>query len=401
MENMIDRLIREFLQTIQTLPENEIFIGLIFAGGISTLMYLSRGIPRLIIHKLKNTFALQITFPTGTTNKVLEFIESLPTVIGPKSFDISMGMGGSEKRLGSGIHLRRYGHVLLYSKVTIKYSEYIGDRYIELHVSLITKRRSILDSFLEDLHDFHYKGSLKIFVPDGFRWRLQKATNPREWDTLVFPNTIKEDVVNDIKWWKSAQSTYERLGIPYRRGYLFYGEPGTGKSSLITLLGTYLTNGIYYFDLRSPRSNEQLLELFSEVAPNSLVVIEDIDTFFDQESRGLDVSEVKNLQNEPKRDSVSFSSLLNVLDGLLASENFILIFTTNHPEKLNSALIRPGRIDRKFKFEKLDFSSLKTMAQLYGCDLDDSTLYSWVPISPAEAQVRLLSTSEVIKNENT
>jgi chaperone BCS1 len=135
-----------------------------------------------------------------------------------------------------------------------------------------------------------------------------------------------------------SKKWYTDRGIPYKRGYLLYGPPGNGKTSLCKALASEFNIDILILnlaDLNDGNANDTIASI-SEVAKGdtpSMVVIEDVDSFV--EGRKV------------KKKGLSFSTLLNIFDGVISSEGTILFLTTNIVENLDPALIRPGRIDIK------------------------------------------------------
>jgi chaperone BCS1 len=124
------------------------------------------------------------------------------------------------------------------------------------------------------------------------------------------------------------------LGIPWRRGYLLHGPPGTGKTSVAYALAGELQLKLCTLSLTNPKLNDHsIADLLQRTPPRSLILIEDIDAFFNAREK------------QDARIEVSFSGLLNALDGVAAQEGRIIVLTTNHRERLDPALIRPGRID--------------------------------------------------------
>jgi len=123
---------------------------------------------------------------------------------------------------------------------------------------------------------------------------------------------------------------YLERGIPYRRGYLLHGPPGTGKSSLITAIAGEIKMNVYVINLGSKSlTDELLIDVMSEAPSRCILLLEDIDAC-------LETSESAKL---------TLSGLLNAIDGIVAQQGRILFMTTNTIEKLPPALIRPGRID--------------------------------------------------------
>ena len=140
-------------------------------------------------------------------------------------------------------------------------------------------------------------------------------------------------LLEDARRFLVRQAWYAERGVPWRRGYLFHGQPGTGKTSLIRALASELDLDLAALDLSMPELNDSgLRDLLGSLPKRAALVLEDIDTV----APGRD----------PKTDRrLSLSGLLNALDGLGAAEGRLMFMTSNHPERLDPALIRPGRID--------------------------------------------------------
>jgi chaperone BCS1 len=155
----------------------------------------------------------------------------------------------------------------------------------------------------------------------------------------VLPAGQLEDLITDARLFLEGRQWYLERGIPYRRGYLLYGPPGTGKSSAVVAVASALGMDIAVLNLNSVALDDnELSELLADTPTNSIVLIEDIDCAF-----------VARQAGDEKSNKVTFSGLLNAMDGVAAGEGRILFATTNHVERLDPALIRPGRIDRRME----------------------------------------------------
>ena len=131
----------------------------------------------------------------------------------------------------------------------------------------------------------------------------------------------------------SNQNFYIERGVPWRLGILLHGPPGNGKTSLVNALAYELNLALGILNLTVDQiSDNTLLELLGN-CNGMIVVIEDVDSLFNKRSK------------DEAGKSISFSGLLNAIDGIAAGGGRIIIMTTNHIEKLDSALIRGGRID--------------------------------------------------------
>lgn len=173
--------------------------------------------------------------------------------------------------------------------------------------------------------------ALHIHVSDY--WRAAGFVARRPVSSIMCDDDRVERLVKDVRWFFEAQSWYMQRGVPWRRGYLLHGPPGTGKSSVIRAVASEVDLSLATIDIgRSSLTDDALAEALVEAPERSLLVIEDIDAVF---SSGRD----------REKGGVSFSGLLNALDGIGAQEGRALFMTTNHIDVLDPALIRPGRAD--------------------------------------------------------
>lgn len=148
---------------------------------------------------------------------------------------------------------------------------------------------------------------------------------------------------------------YNNKGVPYRRGYLLYGPPGTGKTSFVQAVASALNLNICYLNLSGGNLDDDGLNLLLNNAPmRSIILLEDIDAIF--------VERTSVQSQQMMGHSVTFSGLLNALDGVRSQEGRILMMTTNHREKLDPALLRPGRADMHVE---LNYASEKQMKGLF------------------------------------
>jgi chaperone BCS1 len=165
---------------------------------------------------------------------------------------------------------------------------------------------------------------------------------------------VKDMLLTDCRDFLCSEDWYAERGIPFRRGYLLYGVPGSGKTSLIHSLAGELGLDIYVVSLSSKgMSDNTLTTLMGHVPSRCILLLEDLDAAFtrsvsrDSLSTGVPTSSSSTPNNNDTNDgsTLSLSGLLNSLDGVAAAEGRLLFATTNHIERLDPALSRPGRMD--------------------------------------------------------
>jgi chaperone BCS1 len=221
--------------------------------------------------------------------------------------------------------------------------------------------RQAHESYMADQEKTIEKVSMFRLNSQGV-WKGPKYAKRRSFDTVHLPDSVKEAIRQDARTFFSpgGQRKYNNRTIPYRRGLLFYGPPGNGKSTLAHTLASDLGEPLYILDLGlASLDDEMFLYAMKDLPARCIVLIEDIDVaLIKREGVPAAPSEGDNYHDDRKnggktkkkeKTGISYSCLLNTLDGLDASEGRLLVVTTNHFHRLDAALIRPGRIDRKFE----------------------------------------------------
>lgn len=182
------------------------------------------------------------------------------------------------------------------------------------------------------------EGKTVIYTSWGPEWRpFGQPKRKRMIGSVILDDGIKEGIVSDVLDFLKSGKWYFDRGIPYRRGYLLYGPPGSGKTSFIQALAGELDYNICILNLSEANlTDDRLNHLMNHIPERSILLLEDIDAAFNMRDQ-TDASGFKS--------GVTFSGLLNALDGVASSEETITFMTTNHPEKLDPAILRPGRVD--------------------------------------------------------
>lgn len=184
------------------------------------------------------------------------------------------------------------------------------------------------------------KGKVAVYTWDRYSsWKRMQLQAGRGLDSVILAEGVKERVTRDLAQFRESREWYVHLGIPYRRGYLFHGPPGCGKTTLARALASHFEMNIYLVTLAGAgMSDERLLDALNEAQTDSVLLIEDVDAAFGHRT---DVGQDGGL---------TFSGLLNAVDGVGSQEGRVVIMTTNHRDRLDPALIRPGRVDVEQRF---------------------------------------------------
>ncbi|XP_049353144.1 AAA-ATPase At3g50940-like [Solanum verrucosum] len=216
--------------------------------------------------------------------------------------------------------------------------------------------------------------------------------HPMTFDTLAMDEKVKTALIDDLGSFIKGKEYYSRIGKAWKRGYLLYGPPGTGKSSLIAAMANHLNYDIYDLDLTQVHSNSNLRSLLLGMSGRSILVIEDIDCSINLENRE------KNDEKENKHNRVTLSGILNFLDGIWSccGEERIIVVTTNHIDKLDAALLRPGRMDMHINMSYCKSSAFKQLVfnylNIHHHELFDQIgeLLEVVEVTPADVAGELL-----------
>ncbi|KAK9948561.1 hypothetical protein M0R45_004130 [Rubus argutus] len=250
------------------------------------------------------------------------------------------------------------------------------------------------------------KKTLKIFTMDydslycnlADAWTPTNLDHPATFETLALDSEIKNFIFQDLDRFIKRRDYYRKVGKAWKRGYLLYGPPGTGKSSLIAAMANYLNFDIYDLELTELRCNSELRRLLISMANRSILVVEDIDCTIEFQDRMAESIQAHGSQQK----QVTLSGLLNFIDGLWSScgDERIIIFTTNHKEKLDPALLRPGRMDVHVHMSYCTPAGFRLLAANY-LGIKDHKLFEAIEkqieiteVTPAEIAEQLIQSDE-------
>lgn len=278
---------------------------------------------------------------------------------------------------------RTYGFGHSYFNGTYRHSEL-------LHIRCLGRSTQPIRDLLQDIFLLHKDKEKSLTIirrpqglgyGDSMSWSRITAKQKRALDTVILEGEQKQKILADIKEYMDSetQDFYAQHGIPYRRGYLFHGPPGVGKTSFALALAAKFSLDVYVLSLTDKSlSDSIMLTLLTQLPSRALLLLEDIDTAGlnrntrnangalarrklglgnktgkDQDKHDDDDEEELGNLADLSEDSgrVSLSGLLNAIDGVASPEGHILIMTTNKPDDLDDALVRAGRISVRVAFK--------------------------------------------------
>lgn len=259
-------------------------------------------------------------------------------------------------------------HIIIsydYNDITIleKYIKFIVDREMKIF-------RENNNEYL--LHKVNIE--IKNKNERELTWKSKFVSCNKNTNNTIVSENVKTNLIDDIDIFINNKEKYKKLGRPYKRGYILYGEPGCGKTSLIKILANKYTISIILVDLNVFKNNEEFISIIDKIkqltSQNYILLFEDVDR-----------CKIFNKSDE----GVTEDCLLNILDGVDEAENRITIMTTNNLDILKRcpALIRHGRIDKCINVTYCSLEQIIGLLKLYFPDEKIDNLEEGTKITPA------------------
>jgi ATP-dependent Zn protease len=200
---------------------------------------------------------------------------------------------------------------------------------------------------------------------EKLRFKTHTLDTYKNFNNIHF--TQKEMMLKKLNFFLENQDLYKKRGIPYNFGLLFHGPPGCGKSSCIKAIAKYTNRSVIDINLKNIKTCDEFIQVFTTQYMNDIylptnkkiIILEDIDCMSNI------VKDRKESDEDEDTNALTLSCILNTIDGILEQTGRIMIMTTNHPEKLDDALTRSGRIDLKINFTKCTQQMYKDIIESY------------------------------------
>ena len=359
-------MLQNLIAYINELSGGNQFIGGVLLGAMSgVILWFCKELPMKLWHFGKAQLITTITIDNTTYQKrvlyyeLLKFVGDRTTVNGTRhlSYDASSDWDntGNFISLGLGSHLIFYrGIPLLASRSQVK----TGTEMFESVTLMKIGRQHTL--FYELLKEFSPpKPNLRYI----YTWKKEQWERTSELDVgggldaIALDPDLRKRFESEFNNFRDKRDVHKRLGIAHKLSYVLHGLPGSGKTSLIRALAQQYRLNVCILDVGG-LTDVALLNAFNSVPSNTIVLAEDFDS----------ARQLHNRSEETEKQGIMLSDLapgtlkgmLNALEGIQALDNVIVMFTTNHLEKIDPALIRPGRIDHIRQLPQPGIEAIKT-----------------------------------------
>lgn len=369
---------------------NYFSIDLLLTGILGYLIVAAKNLPSIIYNFIVKRFSVSIyasSVDYRSYNTVLEWLESL-----------NNDYLNNNIRLDSIWNVDKDGKDYIKNKFNLNYGSYLIKldtfTFATISKTVINNNQNVssgdqmnsINVRIFGKNKYKYK---KNIIDNSMKLEEKKyitvASHPhvcdrsfRSFDTIIMNNDIKRRIINYIDTWLNNKDIYLKNNVPYKTGILLYGEPGTGKSSLARAIASYLKYDIDIININN------LNACLNPLRTRTVILIEDIDCMFTS----------REYQDENSKDyqlnKSQLGEMLNFIDGQMSPENCIFIATTNHIERLDPALIRPGRFDLQIEMKYLDYELASQMCERFNQNPDDILKDEKLPISPAYLQAKLI-----------
>lgn len=359
---MLDTIFTMYSQILS----NPVFAGLISIYGIGIATFLLRNVPSKIFYFIERYCSTSITLTSynDSFHNAIKFFNKEFVNKNYRTIKISNGKWGGSRNVKS----LGYGHhwcFLLNRPIKIELIKDSDNKtendkdVLEIRIWLTWNHKKLNELTKNFEEDFEPKQDvIDIYGFEGEYWEFAKNIPQRTLDSVFLNSQIKQSLSNRLDSFIQSEEFYKTNKIPYQLGILLYGSPGTGKTTLAKAIAAYVNYPLYVLQLKDILKIDKAIMYLQNEA---VLLIEDIDT--------VKLSNIRHDEDDDEKQLMpsigSLSDILNAIDGVFTTEGRILVMTTNFKEKLDSALLRPGRIDLALEIPYIDMDAFISFVNKY------------------------------------
>ena len=338
-------------------------------------MGLLRDIPKNLYGWLKHRFTVSLTILD--TDPLFEWtklwLDSLPYSQRARSLSCSLHRESDEDfstdsravfAPSYGNHFFRHGKLFIWLKRGKPEQPAAGNTHGAkspeiITLTVLTTKQAVVRELIREIMDSARvleQRRVRGYISGCGWWRRLPTYQPRKLATVDIPREDECRITEAIHEFLNSRTLYAERGIPYHLNFLFEGLPGTGKTSLASAICGHFGLNLHILNIAGPGMNDdRLVELMLSLPRKSMLLLEDVDAVVPE--RRQKPSTPANQPSNPgevakaeEQQGITLSGLLNCMDGITAPDGAIIVMTTNHPELLDDALLRPGRVDIRVSF---------------------------------------------------
>lgn len=395
---MLDAISTVYLDMISATKDNPVLVPLITLSVLGGLGLILRRAPTAFLRfcniQLTTSVTMHNTGHWGNRMMFVSFLSwytRLPSSKWSRKLSVEIRDNESDQLVigpGYGLHFLWFNHrIFWFYKSALESS---GSESQKESVEIFTYGRSripieaLIASFKPTPKA---PGTTEIHSLNIHGWNRSAVINDRPLESVVIAQTTLKKLLNAVDDFYSMRDWYVQRGVTHKICILLHGVPGTGKTSLIKALAGHYGVNIYKMNINQ-LSDESLEYALSQVPKGNLILLEDVDSSVAVQKRVNPYAiepvapdaELLSCDKPSGFETLSLTGVLNAFDGVIPLDNTLLVFTTNHLERLDPALIRPGRVDVIVELGEMQDAEIKRYIDyVYG--EQDLSAYTFVPVA--------------------
>lgn len=401
-------------ETMATIKQNPILAGIMAMWGATVVGFFLRSFPKQLWGMIYRNSTISITMDSDvgryflngrtTANFAHAMVWISNNSIGRFTRELRIHSTTSKDGdeipvvgIGDGTHYVWWKRRLFIIEKGVKGEDKGTERLQYLRITMIGRNQDLLKDFVLVVVSRPTYGAAgpRVYQLEGSNWVMQHGVPVRKLDSVFLDPKVKSAIMYDIEDFLKSRDWYRERNLAYKQSYMFYGEPGTGKTSLIRAIGGEYQLDMYIVDLatagmrtlagainemRNNNSKRPVIMVFEDIDSTSLVTkrsgVKNAKELINSKDDGGDEDHDPNeapddgdgdlsLKDIMREESIG--TLLNILDGIVPIDNVIFMASTNHIEKIDPAILRPGRTDFKIEIPFLHDKEIKSYLDfMYG-----------------------------------